>query len=292
MYALCPLCAWTDSIYLWSLLSAKSYALVPHWLKHYRTLGVKLSTNVELMIEGHGEDLRHVINYLNRENVQNYNVYGNVSDARLVVGGVRAQGLAASLRAGVNAFIARLPVDAWLIWCDVDEFFTWPHNITALIQSSNYMAVCGRMQDRVAADWTLASVQSENDLSQQFPICTRMRRDLLGGLAIKITLIRAYIDGTATQFVTAHTATNGMRTFGGYRRQRCFVPTPATFAHYSTTNVALKLALVKKNDFIRNDNALFSQTYSKFASLVINKSTFAASARRRLISVSEPCNPR
>lgn len=242
------------------------------------------------MIEGCGQDLRRVIESLDRENVQNYNVYSNLSDARFVVGGVRAQGLAASLRAGVNAFIARLPIDAWLIWCDIDEFFTWPHNITALIQSSNYMAVCGRMQDRVAADWTLAPVQPNKDLSEQFPICTRMRRDLLGGLAIKITLIRAYLDGIATKFVTAHTATNGMRTFGGYRRQRCLMPPPATFAHYSTTNVALKLAIVKENDFIRNDNALFSQTYSKFASLVTNKRTFDASARRRLISVSEPCN--
>lgn len=292
MGACAPLATWSPNIYLWGLVSARSHALLRHWLRHYRAQGIRIETNAELVVEGEGPDLAHAVAVMHSERVHNYSVYPDLSVANRTIHHVNVLGVNAWLRAGVNDFLSRLPADAWLIWADVDEFFAWPCDIRKRLIASGHAAVCGRMQDRVSRDWTLAKVIATPNISSQFPICARIRRDVLSGLAVKITLIRARIDGVVPQFWTAHTAvansSRGVRVMGGYNRQNCYAPTPMHFAHYSTTDVAVQLSHRKKDDFALRDGPAHAGPYEAFNRLAANGS-FTEDARSLIRAVSETC---
>ena len=287
-----PLAPWSEQLYLWSLVSSRSHALLRHWLRHYRLQGIRLESNAELIIEGSGEELLYTQKALHQEGVSQYTVYSDLRNTSMIVNGVSIVGVNAWLRAGVNDFLSRSPPNAWLIWADVDEFFTWPCDIQLHLGTGHHVAVCGKMQDRVSANWELAKVALNQNITTQFPLCARIRRDITNGLAIKITLLRTRVDGVIPKFSTAHTAmansSRGVRVIGGYHRQNCFLPSPMQFAHYSTTDKAKELAEVKKEDFLSRDGPAHAGSYVTFSKLFQN-GYFTESARRRIQPVMEPC---
>lgn len=295
----CGLHAWSDRVYLWSLVSAKSHMMLAHWLSHYASLGIRLASHASIVVEGTGDSVERSRSTLSRYGVSNVSFVSDLTSRdRTVVGDASHNrsvlGIAANLRHGVNAFLERLPPDAWLVWADVDEFFTWPcdANLSSSFGRSP-LAFCGRMSDRISPERGMVGVTATPSISEQFPVCTSLRRNLQG-TCVKVTLIRTRMYGGAVpRFVTAHTALvydigrNRSHTVGGWRKENCKFA--GTFSHYSTTHEALRLAVVKRTDFVQRDAPAFAPLYTRILRLVLPNGRFSESALKTLARIQEPC---
>ena len=279
-----------------------------------------METNAELIVEGHGTSLHHALAALRHEGISRYAVYADLANTTRTVDGVTIQGVNAWLRAGVNDFLSRSPPDGWLIWADVDEFYTWPCDIIPQLMrarnrdGSRVMAVCGRMQDRVTADFSLPEVAPDESVSSQFPKCAQIRNHITRALAVKLTLLSTRVQGAVPHFRTAHTASvqipisgssnssahppkSREHVMGGFQRTHCLQTSSMLFAHYTTTRQAGELALAKQVDFALRDGRVdVARTYSRFERMIArNESTnlteFTPAARKLVAAVMEPCQP-
>ena len=188
MVGACGLGGLADHTYLWTQASAQSHALLRHWLGHYMEQGVRLATHASVHLEPSQSDreLELALEALAAHQVRNVTVLER---------GMNSSGLAARLRNGVNTFLGLLPEDAWLIWADVDEFFTWPCNVAQMLKQTRLSAACGRMSDRLAQGLIgMRKVTHATSLFEQFPVCSTLRRRI-GGVATKLTLLRSRING-------------------------------------------------------------------------------------------------
>ena len=76
----------------------------------------------------------------------------------------------------VNNFISRLPDDAWVVFADSDEFFSYPSNMHMLVQKYDHFVA--EMVDRLSANGTIAPLLEAPDISVQFPIECGLRQHL------------------------------------------------------------------------------------------------------------------
>ena len=106
----CTLHDMADVVHLWSMVSDGAPAMLRHFLVHYARAGVRLSSHAAFLVHtppnattSNNEALRILADQGVRsvEVVNNY--HSNLKRSR------------------VNAHIKSLPLDAWLIYADVDE---------------------------------------------------------------------------------------------------------------------------------------------------------------------------
>jgi hypothetical protein len=263
-------------LHLWSLITVRSHALLPHFLDHYARHGVRLRSNAHIILHedfapGAATAMAAAQLALAAHGVEDVQVIRSSDSRRLEVSKIEK----------LNSAITRLPQDALLIYADGDEFFTYPCNalarLTAAAQRSrspprNGVAICCFMQDRLASDYKRGALplvsSTASPLEQQFPLCARLRglwgpRVAAGargwkpipGNPMKLTLVRAWAAGRVAAFTSAHRVeyTHANKStwraggFPGSGRENCVLD-PGRFSHFSMTREAVGLAQRKLAD--------------------------------------------
>lgn len=179
-------------VYLWSMVSTQSWDLVPHFLQHYANQGVRLR-NTQIVVDasarGASSALETTLGALRAHGVPNSTVVDSSTSG----------GFETTRQALLNDFIASRPNGSWVVNADVDEHFSYPCDPVALLRKyapGREHALCTRMVDRLpplgrpipAAGGSLEALQ------RLFPLCVTLRQ-ALGGNTVKLSLIRARVDG-------------------------------------------------------------------------------------------------
>lgn len=87
-------------------------------------------------------------------------------------------------------------LDDYVMWTDLDEFFSFPCPLSELIDAMNRRndwAIHGWILDRVARDGSLPSIQPDISLEQQFPIGANITGAFLHANTRKIMLARGRV---------------------------------------------------------------------------------------------------
>ena len=252
----------SDRLHLWTLMTARSHAMLAHFLQHYSALGVRAS-NAHVVVHedfASATTLHVVRRELSSAGVQDVSWQSSVNSSALE--GLKLERL--------NDFIRTSLTDkSLLIFADVDEFFNFPCDVLARLAASRRQAACSFMQDRLHVDQrSLPRVQPGVPMARQFPLCAKMRgmmRSPIPGNPMKISLLWARPFGHVPRYYSAHSVVAGTRRIGGYPSgggNNCVMM--PRFAHYSMTHEAVELSQRKVDD--RYANALV--TYQRSVAIV------------------------
>ena len=162
-----------DRLHLWTCTTARNHAVLGHFLEYYAAHGVKVEQNARVVVHrdyAPADALRHVQHVLEGAGVRHIEWLSSVNS--IVLEGLKLKRL--------NAFIRdELPADGWLIFADVDEFFSYPCDTLSQLaraRPSVREAACAFMQDRVHSDMrSLPRVRLDRPIQQQFPRCAKLR---------------------------------------------------------------------------------------------------------------------
>ena len=273
-------------LYLWTLVSSDhSHVLLHHFLRHYSSLGVRLSTHAHVVIhrrDNSTESDRGVRRV--RAVLDDFGGVGNVSE--FVEPSVRE--LEGGKLDRVNAVLSSLPPQAWLIYADTDEFFSYPCDLVPRLMKTG--AACAHMSDRVDADVVgMPPIRRTPSIEEQFPTCTKTRGLVLKATTLKLTLLRARIHGHVPVYRTAHRVQAGPLSIGGFSGAACTYL--GRFSHYSMSAESYQLSLRKSHD------GEYPEVYQRIGGLLDVKASardgggleFTAEARARINRTRIPC---
>lgn len=155
-----------------SVVGGPDIGLLPHWLAHYRALGVeKFKVAVD-----------------DRERASIYDRY-------LTEGGITPifhleKPFLADEFPIRNALVTAATT-GWVIHPDMDEFFVFDRPLNVLIEdclAEGYKTVRGRLIDHIQSEGGLVAIQSSPSLWQQFPLMHPITRYVRGGCDVKAVL--------------------------------------------------------------------------------------------------------
>jgi len=161
--AFCPLHGLRPWLYLACFMAADQPLLGRHFVRHYRdVVGVHLA-HMRVWIHQHTSarpgDAERTQRALQRE--------GLSAQAALVE---RTSLYTDRLMLSrVNRHMRTLPSAAWLIYANVDEFFTFPCDVPRLLLMRKDL-LCMCMQDRLAASGRIVPIAMQPSLEEQFPL--------------------------------------------------------------------------------------------------------------------------
>lgn len=150
----------------------------------------------------------------------------------------------------INRWLRTLPMDAWAIYADSDEFFSFPCEFGGAerhppavpwhLQRSKFppFVFCASMADRLAVDGTIAALQPTPDISVQYPFECHLRQRLSSNeragrfMTSKTVLFKVYPDASsvARQFRNPHSLVNG---------SAAHCQPMGMYAHYTLTREAM-----------------------------------------------------
>ena len=193
-----------ERVYFFSFVAADLFHMLAHALRYYKHLGVDFRRRARFVVHNASGavPLAKTLAYLDR--------YGAAY-------AVRSDWSSALKRDLANAYLATLPTDALLVYPDLDEFFAYPCDLSALVAARR--AISGLMSDRVAFDWRLARlaalpggarVTRQHAIDFQFPRKCALTAGLFGTNAHKFTLVPAAdAAGGRLAYVNAHSVRCG-----------------------------------------------------------------------------------
>ena len=237
----CALRPISARLHLFSLATVRAATMLGHFLRHYAFQGVVLSTNAHLVLHEDFAPPRVVaraISVCADHGVADVSIQPSTNSTELEFFKLSR----------LNHLLAALPSDAWLIFSDVDELMSYPCDALAQLAASakrhSHDAMCGFMHDRLAASFTIPPVVAGTPIQQQFPLCPK---DALRGYKpkapihanpLKITLIKARINGHAPAYLNAHKACAGAFLIGGTPQTNNHCLFNGRFSHYTWTSEA------------------------------------------------------
>jgi len=157
-----------DKLHLFSMIRSSEDVLLEHFLLHYTSLGVPIR-NVYFLI--HNEDAVSLgkIEAVTRK-------WGISGSSTSVVQSYSSH----VKRDAVNQWLSKLPQEAWVVYPDIDEFFTYPCTVSQKINSGTN-AFRARMTDRIGKEFTLREITPEPGIEKQFPVkCPNLRNQIAG----------------------------------------------------------------------------------------------------------------
>ena len=170
LYFMCPLFSFSS--------------LVHHVVQHYRD---RVGVQVEHMMFWLGLNIRHDIR-ASQLALQNAGI--PATSIRIINASNSSAGIIRSWSAMLNAHILELPVGAYFIKADVDEFFTYPCYMESLIRRMQHqnkpLNFCAQMQDGTAANGKLQKIQESPDVLQQFPGRCYIRQCMRGMMRLPV----------------------------------------------------------------------------------------------------------
>ena len=272
-------------LYLWTLVSSDHHVLLHHFLRHYSSLGVLLATHAHIVIHrrDNGTESDHGVRRVHAV-LADFGGVGNVSE--YVEPNVKE--LEGGKLARVNAVLRSLPPQAWLIYADTDELFSYPCDIASRLGRTG--AACAHMSDRVDANIVgMRPIRRTPSIEEQFPTCTKTRGLVLKATTLKLTLLRARIHGHVPMYRTAHRVLAGPHVVGGYGGSGCTYL--GRFSHYSMSAESYQLSTTKTHD------GEYAEVYRRIAGLLDWKAStrdggrlvFTAEARARINRTRMAC---
>ena len=196
-----------DYLYAFSFLPGNDAVLLRHWLNHY-TVGTGVRPDhlafATTASQARGDGWAEHVAVLRRAGVAARQVE--------IVNDTYSDGLKLSV---INAHIASLPLDAWLLVADHDELVRFSCELRHRLPQ----IVCGHMTDMLALGGSIAPLRPTPDISVQFPLACSIRNALGNPYSVaqrfmtdKPTLFKAWIstagrtvknasDGTAASWV-------------------------------------------------------------------------------------------
>jgi FkbM family methyltransferase len=158
----CTLSFLQSRLWAFSFIPGDDATMLSHWLNHYVSgLGVP-PTHVQFArLNRSSEDDN---SRLAHERVMR--TYG-VPSTQLTVAPSTQYSDALRL-AAVNAWITRLPADAWVIFADSDELFSFPCTMATLV-AQGHTRFCAQMVDRLSASGAIEPLRAHPDISVQYP---------------------------------------------------------------------------------------------------------------------------
>ena len=272
-------------LYLWTLVSSDHAVMLHHFLRHYSSLGVLLATHAHIVIHrrDNGTESDHGVRRVLAV-LADFGGVGNVSE--YVEPNVKA--LEGGKLARVNAVLRSLPPQAWLIYADTDELFSYPCDIVSRLGRTG--AACAHMSDRVDEDVVgMRPIRRTPSIEEQFPTCTKTRGLMLRATTLKLTLLRARIHGHVPMYRTAHRVQAGPHIVGGYGGSGC--THLGRFSHYSMSAESYQLSTMKIRD------GEYAEFYRRIAELLDWKAStrdggrlvFTAEARARINRTRMAC---
>ena len=243
-------------VHLWSMWSIAQWRLLPHWLDHYARLGV-VPAQTRILLDTHdgalGETSVEDALLRMRRVLETAGV--NVTS----VNSTALDGFNRVKMRSLNAFMAELPIDAYIVYADADELFSYPCGFLGRLGKSR-PALCSKMMDRLPAGRVLPSVSGNaaEDIYALFPRCARMRKHAMGAFTVKITLLPVAVDGYRLRYATAHHAKLWNHNRSVYTKEygsRSFAGCIDTgyFSHLSFTRDAVSFSHLKRNLPHRNE---------------------------------------
>lgn len=156
--------------------------LLPHMLRHYRTLGVD-----DMTVGLHLESMSSIF----------YNEAASICES---FGANIGPIYVGSWYPGVNPFLyaimqERAPED-WYILADVDEFHIYPSALNTFLQAiadRGFDYVNGCLVDRLGPGGTLPAVEADRPLWQQFPLAALITDTILKGDVRKVVAARGHV---------------------------------------------------------------------------------------------------
>jgi hypothetical protein len=157
-----------------SIMGGPDVELVPHWLAHYRSLGLEwfvVAVNDPLRAED----------------------YDRVLGAGGVTPAYHLDDLFFKDEVTARARLNEMVTSSWVLHADLDELMVFDRPLDVLLAdcgAGDYCVVPGRFIDHLRADGQLAAVQAEPSLWQQYPLMHPMTQYVRRGCAVKAVLRR------------------------------------------------------------------------------------------------------
>ena len=166
----CSLRYLRESVYAYSFLSSGDPTLLSHWLRHYiGGLAIRpqhMAFAVHVSVSAAATALEETLALLERADI-------SVGRQVQLLHGAYADSTRLAL---VNSFVSGLSGNAWVIFADSDEFFSFPCSMPQL--TSKYDSFSAKMMDRLSGDGSIAPLLASPDISVQFPIECAVRQQL------------------------------------------------------------------------------------------------------------------
>ena len=181
-------------VFLFTMVAAESHKMLWHFLAHYHARGVMLHSHARFLVHADRFDnsSRDALAVLSSYHVPQQQIFTTRSYSSKLK------------ENSVNAYLASLPADAWLLYVDADEFAEFPCNFDVTVQRP----ICGFLVDRTAAEPVMKPIEREPPLAEQFPMCSPFRYAAASGRlgASKTFLLPSQSIGSAVHFQGSHYA--------------------------------------------------------------------------------------
>ena len=261
----CPLLFLRESLYLISFLSVTEKMLTPHFLRHYTSrVGIK-AEHIRLLLHLPCRSCHNrTATFL--KGLAEYPIHIHSRHDQPDAGGrldalVGKPQRAARLRVRlvnvtyserlrldlINAEIARLPRDAWVIVADVDEFFQFPCSLELMMRTRRDELYCAEMQDRLAMSGQITPIAAYPSLEEQYPLACYLRQHYWQHVPqpplSKIVLMKAFAAaaGQPRALLDSHHLTT-------FKRWGMRCRALGYFHHYTLTREALQTLVSIKLD--------------------------------------------
>jgi hypothetical protein len=173
------------AVFVAAVIDTMRPALVPHFIKHYRDLGVRADHFVLVVHMNKSDDARQVTAFLSDANIPFVEWWGPFTT------GVKLFHLLHALS------ITR--ANDFVVWADLDEFHEFApflpsldhRSVANLFRANRCNSLQGRLVDRVALNGDLPQFQPDIDIQQQFPLRCNLTTNLVYGDPRKTVLTPA-----------------------------------------------------------------------------------------------------
>ena len=183
----CSLSFLNASLHLISFFSSSETLLAQHFVRHYhRRVGVPLR-HMRLLIHRRANDstsYRSTLDALREEGLDEGSVSHPMVDAAKNFEKLKVR--------AINSQLMLLPKDAFAIYADVDEFFSFPCDMARRLVKHDIF--CATMSDRIAANGKIMPLLQHPEIATQFPhrcyVRQHARKKGSPMNTVKVTLLR------------------------------------------------------------------------------------------------------
>lgn len=191
----CDLGFMASRLHLFTMAPTHDYMLMRHFLTHYRDLGVRLHKYGHVVLHVTDDESFGKMQWVLKEfNMWNYNNFEVVDHYHPDI-----------KRDKLNAWLKSLPLNAWAINADDDEFFEYPCNLQESIKKGEGL-FWGHMEDRVGSNFSFPVLKEDPSIHEQYPVsCTDLRQTTGDDSATsKYMLFKVHDKGQVRQFKSSH----------------------------------------------------------------------------------------
>lgn len=220
----CPLTSLARVLHLACFMAADQHLMARHFVRHYHgNVGVPLGRMRFWIQSNRTFGAKDAASYLEEEGLQPENLVIETS--------VWSDRLMLQL---LNAYIQTIPKRHYLIYANVDEFYSFPCDMPQRIAAGQQL-FCMCMQDRLASSGRVTTLLNAPGIDQQYPLACYVRQNLrpptfrqMSTAKIALMLVSSSPERGRRQFKSPHRLSWQFGKMG-----RCHVV--GKFAHFTMT---------------------------------------------------------